>query len=208
MARLNWTAEAERWLRDIYDYIAVENPIAAAEVVDGIYNQAQHLARFPEMGHRYAVIDQEVRILLYGHYRIAYAVRSHSEIDILGVFHGALDIDRYLLSSEIQPVDGAAAWQQITCANTTVSPMSDLSACADPSAFAVAPFCRTNSLPVRLLHNGRSYLLGPARRRHRPSKDRAGRNSVWCRTLRQQALSSLRDKLRFTGRQALQNCRS
>lgn len=26
MAELTWTAEAERWLRDIYDYIALEIP--------------------------------------------------------------------------------------------------------------------------------------------------------------------------------------
>ena len=41
--------------------------------------------------------EREVRILLYGHYRIAYLVKSAEEIDILGVFHGALDIRRYLL---------------------------------------------------------------------------------------------------------------
>lgn len=34
--------------------------------------------------------------VLYGHYRIAYLHRQDSEsLDILGVFHGALDIDRY-----------------------------------------------------------------------------------------------------------------
>ena len=40
--------------------------------------------------------DGEIRILLYGHYRIAYQIRSTSSIVILGVFHSALDIDRYL----------------------------------------------------------------------------------------------------------------
>ncbi len=41
-------------------------------------------------------MDDEVRILLYGHYRIAYLVNPDDAIDILGVFHGALDIERYL----------------------------------------------------------------------------------------------------------------
>jgi plasmid stabilization system protein ParE len=36
-----------------------------------------------------------VRILLYGHYRITYLVRDDGDIDILGVFHGALDISKY-----------------------------------------------------------------------------------------------------------------
>ncbi|MDI1278374.1 hypothetical protein [Methylobacter sp.] len=41
--------------------------------------------------------DGDIRILLYGHYRIAYLIKSSKRIDILGVFHGSLDIDRFLL---------------------------------------------------------------------------------------------------------------
>ena len=96
MAEIRWTEEAHRWLRDIYDYIASDNPAAAQKVVSGIYEKAQVLRSFPEIGHKYRTeAEGEVRILLYGHYRIAYLVRSPSSIDILGVFHGALDIDRY-----------------------------------------------------------------------------------------------------------------
>lgn len=40
--------------------------------------------------------DREVRILLYGHYRIAYLVEKERDVELLGIFHGALDIDRYL----------------------------------------------------------------------------------------------------------------
>ena len=40
--------------------------------------------------------NNEVRILLYGHYRIAYLIKDTETIDILGVFHGALTIERYL----------------------------------------------------------------------------------------------------------------
>ena len=43
MAELNWTLEAEQWLRDIYDHIAEDNPIAAAGVIEGIYERAQVL---------------------------------------------------------------------------------------------------------------------------------------------------------------------
>ncbi|HSL82380.1 MAG TPA: hypothetical protein VLF66_06355 [Thermoanaerobaculia bacterium] len=35
-------------------------------------------------------------MLLYGHYRIAYMVDDHQDVTILGVFHGALDLLRYL----------------------------------------------------------------------------------------------------------------
>ncbi len=94
---IRWTTEAETWLKDIHDYIAMENPSAAVKVVNGIYQKAQTLAEHPEIGYRYrAEPGREVRILLYGHYRIAYLRKNENTIDILGVFHGALNIDRYL----------------------------------------------------------------------------------------------------------------
>jgi toxin ParE1/3/4 len=97
MAEINWTVEAERWLRDIHDYIAATNPRAAARVVEGIYEKVQLLRQFPELGYRYdRHPTQHIRILLYGHYRIAYLLKHDDNIDILGVFHGALDLERYL----------------------------------------------------------------------------------------------------------------
>jgi plasmid stabilization system protein ParE len=97
VAEINWTEEAEHWLKDIHDYIALDNPKAAIRVVEGIYERTQMLSRFPEIGYRYDRIpEMHIRILPYGHYRIAYLIRSDNNIDILGVFHGALDIDRYL----------------------------------------------------------------------------------------------------------------
>ena len=96
MGTLNWTAESERWLRDIFEYIEAENPAAAIEVVSGIYERAQVLADHPEIGYRYEASSRNVRILLYGHYRIAYKVAGDVVI-ILGVFHGALAIERYLI---------------------------------------------------------------------------------------------------------------
>lgn len=97
MATITWTAEAERWLEDIFEYIAGDNPVAAAETVQGIFDRAQSLASFPLLGQRYAPSDRHVRILLYGHYRIAYLVEDNGDVAVLGVFHGALDISRYQL---------------------------------------------------------------------------------------------------------------
>ena len=96
MARLVWTEESERWLKDIYEYIANDNPAAASDVVAAIYDRAQTLLDHPESGYRYEHEAEGVRILLYTHYRIAYQIRDDL-IVILGVFHGSLDIDRYLL---------------------------------------------------------------------------------------------------------------
>lgn len=95
MAEIAWTDEAQSWLADIYDFIAADNPVAAAQTAQGIFERAQVLKTHPEIGHRYLPSSRNVRILLYGHYRIAYLVREDGNIDILGVFHGSLDISRY-----------------------------------------------------------------------------------------------------------------
>ncbi|MBI3042466.1 MAG: type II toxin-antitoxin system RelE/ParE family toxin [Betaproteobacteria bacterium] len=97
MAEITWTEESRRWLEDIFEYIAADNPDAAARTVQGIYERAQELAAFPEIGHRYPASSRRVRILHYGHYRIAYLVKDDGNVDILGVFHGSLDITRYQL---------------------------------------------------------------------------------------------------------------
>jgi plasmid stabilization system protein ParE len=96
VAQLIWTSEAQRWLEDIFEYIAQDNPEAAEQTVQGIYDCAQALVRSPEMGRRYEKSKRHVRILLYGHYRIAYLVKPE-RVEVLGVFHGAIDISRYSL---------------------------------------------------------------------------------------------------------------
>lgn len=97
MGKVRWTFEAERWLHEIHDFIAQDNPDAAQRTVQGIFERAEALADFPERGYRHASRSKEViRVLLYGHYRIAYRVKSTGDVDILGVFHGALDIRRLL----------------------------------------------------------------------------------------------------------------
>ena len=98
MAEINWTGEAVQWLREIHDYIAQDSPGAATRTIEAIHKKVQMLQEFPELGHRYHDRpDRNIRILLYGHYRIAYRIKEDRNVDILGVFHGALDMDKYLL---------------------------------------------------------------------------------------------------------------
>ena len=95
MAKIRWTDEAVNWLQDIHDYIAKDNPKIANKVVNDIFDKVQILTMMPEVGYKYQNQDN-IRILLYGHYRIAYFIKESKDIDILGVFHGSLDIERYL----------------------------------------------------------------------------------------------------------------
>jgi toxin ParE1/3/4 len=95
LGRITWTNEAQQWLEDIFEYIALDDANAASRVVNEIYERTQVLIDHPEIGHRYWVSDRHVRILLYGHYRITYLVHENSDVKILGVFHGALDLSKY-----------------------------------------------------------------------------------------------------------------
>lgn len=97
MAEVEWSDEAERRLRSVYNYIAEDNPAAASKVVVEIYEKVQLLASHPQLGQRYEpIVDREIREILYGHYRIPYLVVSEDLIRVLGVFHSAMDLGRYL----------------------------------------------------------------------------------------------------------------
>jgi len=97
MAEIRWTEEAANLLEEIHDYIAQDSPSAAAKVISSIYENVQLLKSFPELGHKYrSEPEGDIRILLYGHYRIAYMIKEKESIEIIGIFHGAMDIERYL----------------------------------------------------------------------------------------------------------------
>jgi Plasmid stabilization system protein len=84
VVEINWTDEAQIWLRDIYNYIAIDNRDAAERTVIGIFQKAQLLKRHPRLGHRYeAEKSREVRILIYGQHRIAYLIESDVRLEYL-----------------------------------------------------------------------------------------------------------------------------
>lgn len=65
MAEIRWTEEAVLWLQKIFNYIIQDNPDAAQRVVQGIYDKAQILKTFPEIGYKYRIEPEgEIRILL------------------------------------------------------------------------------------------------------------------------------------------------
>ena len=97
MAEIVWTLEAARCLEDIYHYIALDSPNSAHKVASGIYAKIQLLRKQPRLGQKYEpIVDREVREILFGHYRIAYLVKTAERVEILGIFHSAMEIKRYL----------------------------------------------------------------------------------------------------------------
>jgi plasmid stabilization system protein ParE len=95
LRELSFEQMVDRGLKDVRE--GKDNPRAASRTIQAIYDRAQVLKKFPQIGHKYRDESEgEIRILLYGHYRIAYLIHHSEAVDILGVFHTALDIDRYL----------------------------------------------------------------------------------------------------------------
>lgn len=100
MAEIVWTDESKFWLKEIYEYICLENRDAAWKTITGIKDKTEILIENSNIGYTQEKlgIPKNVRFILYGHYRIAYRVHS-DQIQILGVFHGKLDIKRHLKST-------------------------------------------------------------------------------------------------------------
>ena len=97
MVELFWTEKAKQSLHEIHAYIAQYNPTAAKSVVKSIQKKARLLTQFPELGAVYPdIATREIRIIYYTHYRIAYFIVNEGRIDIVGVFHGAMELRKYL----------------------------------------------------------------------------------------------------------------
>ena len=97
MVEIFWTETSKKWLKEIHEYIANDSPANATKVVNNIIDRSETLKNFPSIGQRLLDWpDYEIRMILYGHYRIVYRIVSETRIDILGVYHSALDIKRHL----------------------------------------------------------------------------------------------------------------
>jgi plasmid stabilization system protein ParE len=64
MGKVNWTLEAVRWLEDIRDYIARDNPDAALRVVRGIYDKINCCVGSPKSG----TLTQPDQIITFAYY--------------------------------------------------------------------------------------------------------------------------------------------
>jgi plasmid stabilization system protein ParE len=85
------TAEAERDLESIGDWIAHDNPEAAANFVSELLAACLGLAEFPE---RFPLVRryerQGIRHRVHGNYLIFYRVESE-KVTVVHVLHGAMD---------------------------------------------------------------------------------------------------------------------
>ena len=90
--KIVWTDPAVEDLRELHSYIARDSAVYASEFVGRIISAAERVLRHPTVGR---VVpeknDDNVRELLYQHYRIIYRLKN-DRIEMLAVIHGARDL--------------------------------------------------------------------------------------------------------------------
>jgi toxin ParE1/3/4 len=91
MAKLIIVASAKRDLLDIFDYIACDKPIAAANWVDKIEEKCKLIATTPQFGEVRPEFGSEIRSSTVGRYVIFYRPIENG-IEVLRVIAGDCDI--------------------------------------------------------------------------------------------------------------------
>ncbi|GAC1329419.1 MAG: type II toxin-antitoxin system RelE/ParE family toxin [Beijerinckiaceae bacterium] len=86
--KVRWTAPASRDLEAIGDYIAEDNPAAAAKLITRVLERADQLAAHPQLGRVGRVRGTRELVVTQTPLIVAYRVRLE-EIEILAVMHGA-----------------------------------------------------------------------------------------------------------------------
>ena len=87
--KLRWTRLALQDLRDLYEYIAEDNPSAANRMVTRIQDATQRLKNHPQMGRPGRVQGTHELVIAGSPYIVVY-ILGDSEIQIVAVIHSAM----------------------------------------------------------------------------------------------------------------------
>lgn len=86
--KILWSPLAVERASTISDYIAQDNPTAAAKWIETIFKKVEQLKVSPQSGRVVPEVNsKEIRELIYGNYRIIYRVEN-KQISILTIRHG------------------------------------------------------------------------------------------------------------------------
>ena len=97
MARLTWTEPALEDLDVIADYIALDNPRGARNLVKGVLDSAEHLGSYPRSGKRVSELPRSpYREMVIPPCRIFYRLEK-SEVFVLHVMRGEQLFRKFLL---------------------------------------------------------------------------------------------------------------
>ena len=92
--RLTWSPTARFDLRDIFAYIAEDNPTAAGKFIRSLFHAVERLPSFPESGRVVPEFhDPTIREVIRRPCRIVYRIKASSGlIEIARVWHAARGI--------------------------------------------------------------------------------------------------------------------
>jgi toxin ParE1/3/4 len=95
MVQLEWLVSAKDDIKDIYDFIAEDSKKYAKYQVLGIKHKTNILKSNPFVGKKVEEFNNEnIREIIYSHYRIIYLIISPKLIHIILVHHGARNFPR------------------------------------------------------------------------------------------------------------------
>ncbi len=87
--RVHWTTNAVDHLVNIYEYISINSPTYAKQMVDRITRRSAQIGDQPFSGRKVPEYQAEdIRELIEKPYRIIYRIQQ-DQIDVLAVIHGA-----------------------------------------------------------------------------------------------------------------------
>jgi plasmid stabilization system protein ParE len=87
--RVRWTHNAIEHLANIYEYIALNSPTYAKQMVDRITRRSTQIGGQPYSGRKVPEYQaDDIRELIENPYRIIYLVKQ-DQIDVVAVIHGA-----------------------------------------------------------------------------------------------------------------------
>lgn len=94
MPRLVIAPEARQDLREIRDYIAKDNPVAARRVVTRVRDLARALAAAPALGRERPELGANLRSFVADRHVLFYRpLTAEAGIELVRVLHGARDLD-------------------------------------------------------------------------------------------------------------------
>jgi len=100
MAKIIWTEPALDQLDEIAEYIALDNPVAASELVARIFKKVDRLEQFPNSGRVPPELPDSIyREVVCNPCRIFYRCEGKNVL-ILHVMRDEMELKKYLLSDE------------------------------------------------------------------------------------------------------------
>ncbi len=102
MAQIIWTEPALLDLNEMAEYIALDKPDAANQLVQKIFSKTERLERFPESGHKPPELKKSrYREIIIDPCRILYRTEQE-KIYILYVTRSERKLRKYLLSARVK----------------------------------------------------------------------------------------------------------